>query len=538
LAALAAGAWAVFTYLHPVEPPNKTLEPSGLSLVIGEDVQAGHDVTINPTVTIGPDGKEISGKLDELKKQNWELMALVTKLVAASPSQAAPGLKEAVTGAVDYADRGAQAGDSRLQQALDLLKQNKIAEADALFGQVAAAAEQSGRDSFKEAASAYRHQGAIALLHEPWKAREAYAKAVQLDPDNPDGLVWDGWLQLRATNLDAAERSYRTLLRLDDKGADENQLFWARGGLGDIFVARGNLPAALKVYGEARAAIERLAASDSGNARWQRDLSASYDRVGDVLVKQGNLAEALKSYRASLAIAERLASSDGGNAEWQGDLSISYEKIGNVLVAQGNLAEALKSYRASLAIRKRLASSDGGNAGWQRDLSVSYGKIGEVLVDQGDLAEALKSYRAGLPIFERLASSDGGNADWQRDLSVSYDKIGEVLVAQGNLAEALKSFRASHEIVERLASSDSGNAGWQRDLSVSYAHLGYVYINSKEYEKARDALTKGRAIIAPLVAEHPDWAQWKQDLAWFDEQLATLAPPAPAKKPAKGKPHK
>jgi tetratricopeptide (TPR) repeat protein len=374
VAALAVGAWAVFTYLHPSEPLNNKPEPSGPSVVIGKDVQAGRDVTINPTVTIGPDSREINAKLDRIQA------LLVEKLLATSTSQTVPGVKEAVTGAVQFAERGAQAGDPRLQQALDLLKQNKVAEAQALFQQVAEASEQAARRSNAEAAAAYRHLGAIALLHEPWKAREAYAKAAALDPDNPDGLYWDGWLQWSAKNLEAAEKSYRALLQLDGKGANERQIFWARSGLGDIFVARGNLPEALKAYGEARAAMERLASSDAGNADWQRDLSVSYEKIGEVLVAQGNLAEALKTFRAVHAIFERLAASDGGNASWQRDLSVSYNKIGGVWVAQGNLAEALKSYRASLAIRERLSLSDIGNALWQRDLGVSYDNFGDVLV--------------------------------------------------------------------------------------------------------------------------------------------------------------
>ncbi len=347
------------------------------------------------------------------------LEALVTQLIAASPAQAreAPGLKEAVTGAVEYADRGAQAGDARLKQALDLLQQNKVAEADALFGQVAAAAEQAGRRSNKEAAEAYRHQGAIAALHEPWKAREAYAKAVALDPANAEGLERDGWFQLKATHLDAAEKSYRALLSLEGKGADESQIFWARSGLGDIAVARGDLKGALAFYGDARAAMERLSSSDAGNADWQRDLSVSYDRVGDVLVSQGNLAEALKSYRAGLAIAERLSSSDAGNADWQRDLSVSYNKIGDVLVKQGNLAEALKSYRAGLAIAERLSSSAAGNADWQRDLSVSYAKLGDVYVKSKESEKAREALIKGHAIIAELVAKYPDWVEWKQDLA-------------------------------------------------------------------------------------------------------------------------
>ena len=81
-----------------------------------------------------------------------------------------------------------------------------------------------------------------------------------------------------------------------------------------------------------------------GNAGWQRDLSVSNNKVGDVLVAQGNLPEALKTFREGLAIRERLAAADPGNAGWQRDLSVSYDRVGDVLVAQGNLPEALKMF--------------------------------------------------------------------------------------------------------------------------------------------------------------------------------------------------
>jgi hypothetical protein len=51
----------------------------------------------------------------------------------------------------------------------------------------------------------------------------------------------------------------------------------------------------------------------------------SYDRVGDVQVAQGNLPKALKSFRDGLVIKDRLAKADPANAGWQRDLSASYE---------------------------------------------------------------------------------------------------------------------------------------------------------------------------------------------------------------------
>jgi hypothetical protein len=59
-------------------------------------------------------------------------------------------------------------------------------------------------------------------------------------------------------------------------------------------------------------------------------------KIGDVLVAQGNLPEALKSFRDGLAIRERLAKVDPNNAGWQRNLSYSYTQIGDVLVSRGS----------------------------------------------------------------------------------------------------------------------------------------------------------------------------------------------------------
>jgi tetratricopeptide (TPR) repeat protein len=569
---VAGGIWTVVTFV--VDHKDAHDKKGDTNITVQQGI--GQVGEIHGPVNIGPSPEQIAqmqkSQGDQLAvkdAQIAELHKIIETLVEKNPS-AGPGAQQAVAGAVQSIAQGAEEGHPRLQEALDLLKENKTAEAAQLLNAVAEDKTTQAEKDRKEAAIAYRNLGAIAGLRDPKAAREAYAKSVALDPENAEGLFGDGWFQLSAKNLTAAEKSYRTLLQLAGNGADEDQIFWASTGLGDIAVARGHLNAALADYGEARSVMERLAGSDAGYAGWQRDLSVSYNKIGgvlvaqgnlpealkscraglairerfagsdagyagwqcellvsntnigDVLVSQGNLSEALKSYRAGLVIAERLAGSDAGNADWQRGLSVSNNKIGDVLVSQGNLAEAEKSYRAGLLIRERLAGSDAGNAEWQRDLFSSNIRIGYVLAKQDKFADALNSYRAGLHVIEQLAGFDTGNADWQRDLSISNNKIGDVLVKQGNLAEALKSYRAGLVIRERLAGSDAGNADWQRNLALSYGNLGDVHRRSGDKAKARDFLRQGQAIMARLTKLSPDNAGWKNDLTWFDGQIKEL----------------
>jgi hypothetical protein len=59
---------------------------------------------------------------------------------------------------------------------------------------------------------------------------------------------------------------------------------------------------------------------------------------------------------------------------------------------------------------------------------------------------------------------------------------------------------------------------------VSYSKLAFVFRKGGEKAKALEALRQGRAIMVRMTALSPDNAIWKRDLAWFDGQIAELAP--------------
>ena len=444
----------------------------GLVVLIG---YKGVQALIAPTLPIDP--KEIV----QLKEN---IQQLTRQLITLNAANAGPALNHAVNEAVAATAKGAAEGDQRLQQAFDMLKANKIAEAAQLLQAVAADKSASIEKDRKDVAAAYRNLGAIAGLRDPAKALEAYAKALEFDPDDRDALYWRGWLSLQAGHLAVADQSLTLLLKLASEVGDQQGIY--------------------------RASL----------------------RLGELALERGNLALDLEYQNKAEKVALEQTISNPANSEWQRNLSVSYEKIGDVQVAQGDLKAALKSYEAKRDIISRLAQSDPGNVDWRRDLSVSYEKVGDVQVVQGDL-EAPKSYSDGLSIIERLAQSDPGNAQWQYDLGISNERIGDVQVAQGDLKAALKSYEAKRDIISRLAQSDPGNAYWQRDLSVSYAKLADAYRKSKETAKARDALAAGRAIIGKLVEQHPDQAQWKQDLAWFDARIAEQGKTSPKRKSAR-----
>jgi tetratricopeptide (TPR) repeat protein len=218
-----------------------------------------------------------------------------------------------------------------LQKALDLLKANKPQDAEPLFQTVAeekAARVRTDRarlekDS-KAAAAAYRNLGAIAGLGDPKRAREAYAKALEYDGEDPEALYWYGYLNFLAGDLGIAQRYLARLLETATQLGDQHGIYRAHLGLGQVMKGRGNLSSARDHEEKALDVAFGQSAIDKGDLEWQRDVSEAQFRLGDVLRAQGNLSAALDSYKAAHAIREHLTTVDPGNAGWQGDLSASH----------------------------------------------------------------------------------------------------------------------------------------------------------------------------------------------------------------------
>ncbi len=185
---VAGGIWTFVTFV--VEHKDGPDKKGGATITVQQGI--GSVGEINGPVSIGPNKEQIEQiqkpSAEQLATKDAQIAALTKALLEKNPV-AAPGVQQAVGPAVRSIAHGAAEGDTRLQQALDLLRENKIADATQLLNAVAEdKTARAGQETAlaakdqKDAAIAYRNLGAFAGLNDPKKALEAYAKAVELDP--------------------------------------------------------------------------------------------------------------------------------------------------------------------------------------------------------------------------------------------------------------------------------------------------------------------------------------------------------------------
>ena len=194
-----------------------------------------------------------------------------------------------------------------MQQALDLLKENKIAEATQLLKAVA---EDKTALAEQETARASKGpEGSGDCLPQPRRHRrprrpEAGAGGLRESRSRSIRTIWracfgQAGFRSFAAHLNEAQTRLERVLTLAKTEDQAYYHYWALVLLGDIKKQRGDLAGALKSYNDGLAIAEPLAKSDPGNADLQRDLSVSFVKVGDVQMAQGDLAGALKSYNDS-----------------------------------------------------------------------------------------------------------------------------------------------------------------------------------------------------------------------------------------------
>jgi tetratricopeptide (TPR) repeat protein len=450
------------------------------------------------------------------------LQILVDQLIA-SQARASGGdqsqLEGPVTDAIAAAASDAASGDARMEQALELLGQNKVEQAAVLFRALAEERATQSTLARDDAAGAYRNLGAIAGLADPVAAREAYGRALQYAPDDPESLYWHGWLNLLAGNLEIAKGSLEHLLEISLRDEDDHGVYRARLRLGRLAALRGDLDTALEDQRTALAIALARAALRPQDPQRRRDVAVSHEKVGNVLRAQGNLPEALASYRASLAIMQELVDGAPDIDSRQRDLSVAYVRIGDVIRDQGDLPSALENYTAALSIRQQLVERSPDNAQWQRDYSSAHNRMGDVLARQGQLEAAIDHYRQSLAIREQLVVRDPDNGGWRQDEFYALIRIARALDQLGDLPEAMSILRRAHAVITGLVNRDDANADWQRDLASSHMALGTMLEKQAKHADAAVHFRTALSIRQALVALDDDNANWQRDLSFSHDVL-------------------
>lgn len=185
------------------------------------------------------------------------------------------------------------------------------------------------------AAAKYRQSGLIWYLEDSEKSIEAFQKAAELNPDNPEAWHYLGNLFHREKNFTQATNAFYSLKKLSEKRGDKIWLHRALQGLGEVYFTQGDYDNAEKYSQNALCISQELG--------YKLGMSVDYSNLGDIFVAQKKFDKARDSLIDALIIDVELESSYV--------IIVNYTKLAWVYENQENFANLLLGRGGSALIR-------------------------------------------------------------------------------------------------------------------------------------------------------------------------------------------
>jgi serine/threonine protein kinase/outer membrane protein assembly factor BamD (BamD/ComL family) len=331
------------------------------------------------------------------------------------------------------------------------------------------------------------------------KAKESYARAIQLAPSDAAAFLRLGGLCGQQQDFKCADEGFRNAEKLyHDLGDFEGvtEVVYQRGLLlknsERPHDARIQLEEALKltqttgsIYQQVRAllALSSVAATEGQTNEAQQHANQAISLaqanhienqatsgliwLGNAFLLRGDYEEAEKYYQQGLELARR---DNGRHNE-----ALALVQLGSLRMQQRKTDEALRYIEQALPFFKQ--------AGYRKELSQVLILKGRANRDKGDSEAALAAFKEQLKLGEQAGDVS--------QMALAHEEIGSVLAGREDYAQALQHFDKSYEL----------NKSLRADVYVGYAamHRASVLWQIGRYQEAKDALAE-----AVRVAQQPE----------------------------------
>jgi tetratricopeptide (TPR) repeat protein len=359
-------------------------------------------------------------------------------------------------------------------------------------------------------AESKRHcEWVTSLLDQPGLTGEQISNLiVRIENDLGKLLVQTTDLKTRQLFSTASLAALRRLIARDPKPGWQYQISFSLQNLGDLAMARGDLPEAKRYHSEARDIQQRFLGAIPPSAgpaaqSFKKIYSVSLEKLGNVAMAEGNYSEAQQLFEEAHQLHLGLVKSNPSNPEILNGHVISLQKLGNVAMKVGDISKAERYYLEMHGVADQLVKAFPATAMWKETLALASHKLGNVYLTKGELQHARKHYSDAYQVYDRLCQSERANAQVQRDRAAAQANLARIAESHGQLSEARRLCDDCHRTFQRLAESDPDNTERQRDLISSFEQLGNLARLQGNMTEAQQFADEARRIRQHLTKSAP-----------------------------------
>ena len=435
--------------------------PVRLSRTNYVDLTADYDSGLEQCVALiggaaaGSVGLKRSGLEKKLKLQKLSLIAAEQRIEELeqqlSGARNTSGLVSTgeLTGAIS---KLAEFGEDGVRKALELLSSARPEEACDRLERLGDASADSDE---RLAAAYFRNAGLIASACDTKRARTAYERALECNPDDASSHRMLANLYQRAGDYQGARRHFEKSLELFANRGSSYELATAHIGLGNVDAVTGNLDGAERHF--------RVALGISRNSGHVFTLVGALNNLGAVSAVKGDFEEAERSVKEAIAIAEK------ERIDWL--VATSYGELGDLYLHGGRIGQAQREYEKALQLSETARN-------FQAAASQHLG-LSQLATLKGEWASAERHARASLDMSERI--------DFSMGIGLARTMLAGIKAQRGQLYEA-------ENMLQDVLTSARGS-GDTSTILMTLDQLVRVFQAEGEFGKARDCLDECLSIL-------------------------------------------
>ena len=304
------------------------------------------------------------------------------------------------------------------RRAIEQLKSENSTLASEIFAEIARTKREEAERAARQAASALRHQGALALPRDAQGALSRFQQAFTLDPADAENLLALALVQFRLGDIPSVEALIETARGGAGLQGREDIVGLVDMFAGVLHLRRGRLPQAIEKFEAAKRIFE-----EHGDIRALVDAMMA---LASTQMKAGQLDGALASYNKAAALCTE--------NNYELGLAQLYADLGLLLQGLGQLAEAEQILLKSFTIADR--------HGEITIASVAVGNLALLYRETQDLDRAEEMMRRALQLEGRMKHKDG--------MARANLNLGTILFEKGRFDEAAAHFKESLSLYQEL----------------------------------------------------------------------------------------
>jgi serine/threonine-protein kinase len=290
--------------------------------------------------------------------------------------------------------------------------------------------------------------------------------------------------------------------------------------LGDVRLAQGKTPEALRMFRQAEALTSAAVKREPNNPQALLVHGATEFWLGNALWTQGRNDEALAHMQSYMRVGETLARIDPQNREYVLERAYGHSGVAGMLETKGRYREALGHYRVSLEVKQELARRDPDEASAQAEVARALNKMGGVLYSMGDLRAALEHSRREVDIYRQLVRREPKQNQWRQRLATSMGYLGRALAETGQTGAALSLWHEELSIERELTALDPSNVNWQRAVAMTSRRVAVAEAERGDRQLAATLFRDARERMANAIRSAPTRTSFVIDAAHIDTEYA------------------